>query len=343
MLAAKFLMSASAVMFMCAMAAASPSIERVDRSEHFVQSTPDVRIYIRKIVSVSARAEGPVLLVHGGSPPGEIVFDLNVPGYSLAEDLALAGHPTYIVNVRGWGKSSGPPSDVPSREALQDVDAAVRWIQRDSRTQHLALIGHATGGHWVGMYAVLHPENVNRIVMVNSMYGVDAPWPLGSSFEDPQHPGRFDDSGGLYRMADGNSLLAGWNRSIPTDDKSVWRDPRVANAYVVGGLATDPTSFSRTPPSMRIPGAFRREHYEIAHGKKFWDAHEIRVPTLYVRGTRDHWSRPEDLQALARDLTNALAQFVSIPDATHFVFLDRPEHGRKQFIQLLIEFLHHHN
>jgi pimeloyl-ACP methyl ester carboxylesterase len=326
-------------MLACSASAASPQRAHIERTEHFVRSAPDVRIYLRKVVRTNAHQRGPVLLVHGGSPPGEVVFDLDVPGYSLAEDLASAGYPTYIVDVRGWGQSVGPPSAGSSIEALQDIEAAVAWIRTNSGGQPLALLGHATGGHWVGMYAARHPEHVNRLVMVNSMYGVDAPWPIGVSLEDPQRPGRFDESAGMFRLADAGSLLAGWNRSIPTDDKSVWRDPRVATAYVTRGLATDPTSSSRNPPSMRIPGAFRREHYDIAHGKKFWDAHAIKAPTLYVRGTRDHWSRPEDLQALARDLTNAPAHFVSIPDATHFVFLDRPDHGRAQFMRVLMDFL----
>jgi pimeloyl-ACP methyl ester carboxylesterase len=308
------------------------------RSDHFVQSADDVRIYIRKVVTGDAR-QMPILLLHGGSPPGEIVFDINVPGYSLAEDLVRAGYRVYIMDVRGWGKSVGPPSAVFSAEALEDVEAAVEWIRKDSGTRQIALLGHATGGHWAGMYAARHPQNIAKLVMVNSMYGVEAPWPLAAGFEDPQHPGRFNESGGLIRFADAAGLLAGWNRSIPTEDKSTWRDPRVAEAYVRDGLATDPTSSSRNPPSMRIPGAFRLEHYEMARGKKFWDAHDIQAPTLYVRGTRDHWSRAADLDALKRDLTNAPAQFISIPDATHFVFLDRPDHGRTQFMKALLQFL----
>ena len=55
--------------------------------------------------------------------------------------------------------------------------------------------------------------------------------------------------------------------------------------------------------------------------------------------TRDHWSRPEDLEALKRDLTNAKAAFRSIPDGTHFPFLDRPELGRSAFLQLILDFL----
>ena len=77
----------------------------------------------------------------------------------------------------------------------------------------------------------------------------------------------------------------------------------------------------------------------MARGKKSWDAHDIRVQTLHVRGTRDHWSRPEDVEALKRDLINAPAFFRSISDGTHFPFLDRPEHGRTVFLKLVVDFL----
>jgi pimeloyl-ACP methyl ester carboxylesterase len=34
-----------------------------------------------------------------------------------------------------------------------------------------------------------------------------------------------------------------------------------------------------------------------------------------------------------------VVRVVVIPDATHFVFLDRPEHGRTQFMGAVTEFL----
>ncbi len=131
------------------------------RTDHFVQSHPGIRIYIRKVVDRDNTSGLPVLLMHGGSPPGEVVFDLSVPGYSLAEDLAKAGHLVYIVDVRGWGKSTWPalmdsadphaPQAVTSSEALEDISAAVDWIKADSGRKRVALLGHATGGHWGGM------------------------------------------------------------------------------------------------------------------------------------------------------------------------------------------------
>jgi pimeloyl-ACP methyl ester carboxylesterase len=321
----------------------------ITRADHFVTSSPGIRIYVREVKAPGNARGVPVLLVHGGSPPGEVVFDLAVEGYSLAEDLAKAGHPAYIMDVRGWGKSTWPAvmqstdpharPAVPSSEAIEDIAAVVTWIKRNSSRDKVALLGHATGGHWVGMYTARHNADVSRLIMVNSMYGVEAPWPLAASYEDPRHPGEFDSSAGAYRVADAASLLAGWNRAIPTEDKSLWRDPRVAETYVHDGLESDPESFSHKPPAMRIPGAFRNEHYEMARGRKFWDAKDITVATLYIRGGRDHWSRPEDLEALKRDLTSAPASFETIPDGTHFVFLDRPGRGRSAFLKTVFDFL----
>jgi len=78
----------------------------------------------------------------------------------------------------------------------------------------------------------------------------------------------------------------------------------------------------------------------MARGKKLWDARDIRVPTLYARGTLDHWSRPEDLQALHAELVNAPSrQFIVLHGATHFLLLDRPEKGRAAFIHELLLFL----
>jgi pimeloyl-ACP methyl ester carboxylesterase len=133
-------------------------------------------------------------------------------------------------------------------------------------------------------------------------------------------------------------LLSGWNRSIPVTNKDDWRDPRVAQVYVNMALATDPTSVSRTPPSMRIPGAFRKDHYLLSKGHKFSDAHDLKASVLYIRGSRDHWSRPEDLEAIKQDVSKRDAKFLTIPDGTHFLFLHRPEHGRTELLKEIREF-----
>jgi len=113
----------------------------------------------------------------------------------------------------------------------------------------------------------------------------------------------------------------------------------VTQAYVTLALASDPTSESRTPPSIRIPGAFRKEHYLLSEGQKLWDARDLKLPVLYMRGSRDHWSRPEDLDAMKRDLgATRASKFATIPNGTHFLFLDRPGHGEDEMLKQIQEF-----
>jgi pimeloyl-ACP methyl ester carboxylesterase len=168
---------------------------------------------------------------------------------------------------------------------------------------------------------------------------VDAPWQYRERFEDPDNPGQYDSNAG-DRLATVEQLIANWDRTIPVEDLSQWRDPAVAQAYQRIALDSDPTSDTRSPASLRIPGAFRMESYYISRGRKYWDAVDITVPTLVIRGERDRWSRPEDLKALAAELINALnVETLTIPDGTHFLFLDKPERGRTCFIQKVLSFL----
>jgi pimeloyl-ACP methyl ester carboxylesterase len=325
---------------------------QVERRDFFVTSDPGIQIAVREVQSVNAlnASRPPLLLIHGGGPGGVASFDLDVPGYSLAAEFAQAGHPVYVLNIRGWENSTRPdalnqppesnPPAVTSDEAVRDIGAVVDAIQQRHQGEPVALVGWATGGHWAGMYTSQNNQKVSYLVMLNSLYGVNASWELRSSFEDPNNPGRFNSSGGAYRLNNAEGLLAQWSRTIPVEDKSQGRDPRVAERYQQMALASDPTSETRSPASMRIPAAYRLESYNLSKGQKYWEAENITVPTLVMRGELDFWSRPEDLQALEAELTNASqVKAVTIPGGTHYLFIDRPERGRDRFIQEVLSFV----
>lgn len=327
----------------------SAAATEISRTDFRVESDPGIEIFVREVIPQSVSAGVPILLIHGGGPGGLASFDLEVPDYSLAADFAKAGHRVYVMNVRGWEASTRPagldePADnnpplVTSGEAVRDIDAVVDWI-RDRTSQPVALVGWATGGHWAGMYTSQNNEAVSHLVMLNSLYGVNAPWALSERFQDPDNPGRFNPEGGAYRLVDYDGFLRGWDNSIPVDDKTQWREPAVADAYAHTAVALDPTNTTRTPPSARIPTAYREESFNLAQGDQYWHAADIYTPTLAIRGELDFWSRPDDLLALETELINAPAiEIVTIPDATHYVFNDRPERGRRQFIQAVLTFL----
>jgi pimeloyl-ACP methyl ester carboxylesterase len=61
---------------------------------------------------------------------------------------------------------------------------------------------------------------------------------------------------------------------------------------------------------------------------------------LVIRGERDFWSRPQDLEALGDELVNApRARTVTIPDGTHHLLNDRPQRGRTRFLAEVTTFL----
>jgi pimeloyl-ACP methyl ester carboxylesterase len=322
---------------------------QVTRTDTMVDQAPGNRLFVREVRGADT-SRAPVLLVHGGGGGGLASFDPGVPGYSLAEELAADGHPVYVMDIRGWGRSSRPaalastdPMTAPavtSDEVVADITAVVVHIRTREKGRQVALLGHASGGHWAGMYAAARPDLVSHLVMVNSMYGVKAPWSLMQAMQDPAQPGVFNPKAGACRTVNADGLLANWNTNIPVDDKTRWRDPRVAEAYVRETIDPDPASKGRTPPATCLPRGFQRDHFAMAQGHRFWDAKNVRAATLVIRGSRDHWSRPEDLTALRAELTAAArVQVVEIPDATHFVFLDRPERGRRAFMERLRAFL----
>jgi pimeloyl-ACP methyl ester carboxylesterase len=163
---------------------------------------------------------------------------------------------------------------------------------------------------------------------------------IANRLEHPDRPGEFDATRGAYRILTAEALLASWDAAIPGGDPNAWRDPEVATAFVREALASDPASDTRQPPAMRAPSGFQHDSYLMARGMKLWDAADITVPVLAIRGDLDHWSRPEDLLALRRELVNApKVTTLTISGGTHYLFLDRPERGRSQFLREVAAFL----
>src|SRR5215510_6509750 len=54
-------------------------------------------------------AEKILLYVHGATYPSETAFDLKLNGLSWMEYIARHGYDVYLVDLRGYGKSTRPP------------------------------------------------------------------------------------------------------------------------------------------------------------------------------------------------------------------------------------------
>lgn len=328
-----------------------PAVQRPEfaRADFRVPSEPGIEIAVREIRTLSPVNDVPLLMIHGGGGGGMASFDSPVPGYSLAEDLARAGRIVLTLDLRGWGDSSRPAAldqpasanepAVSSEEACRDITAVADWAAARYDTDQIDLFGWATGGHWAGMWTARNPDRVSRLAVLNALYGVNASWSMHDAFADPDDPSRFTLAIGAYSIRDAVSLTRAWNRSIPIEDKDAWRDPEVADTYARLTIESDPTHLDRDPPSVRTPTGFQRDSFQQSRGHHFWDARSITGDVLIIRGELDFWSRPEDVDALAADLTHArLVEIERIACGTHFVFLDLPERGRDQLIAALLRF-----
>lgn len=99
-----------------------------------------------------------------------------------------------------------------SVEAVEDIDAAVEFVRKRTGTNRVSLFGWATGGQWAGYYATLHSEKLSHLILLNSLYGADAPHPLmghGSDMEDPAKPGHLNPSNWSVPVQYGRFLARG--------------------------------------------------------------------------------------------------------------------------------------
>jgi len=317
------------------------------RTDFLVPTGDGARLAVREVRPHRAKHDRPVLLLHGARVPGIASFDLSVPGGSLAEDLARAGHRVLILDVRGYGASTRPPAMTEPPDAnppLMTGEQVVRDLDRvvDAlRVPQVDLVGWATGGHWAAWYASHDPDRVRNLVVYNSLYGKIAGHPMLESFGDPDRPGEFDDErAGAYRLSAAADLLPAWDAAIPVADKTEWRAPAVARSYVDTALASDTTWNERHPPSFRAPNGAMKDSYFLATGRTLWDAGRITARTLVLRGEYDFWSRPGDVPTLVTDLTRARdVRAVELTGATHHAHLDRDTHGRGQLLDELHRWL----
>ena len=195
------ILSAIVLFLLCFPILLLPASASPRREELFATGDIDVQIHVREVHRDMHKDCRPVLLVHGARVPGVASFDLPVPGGSLAGDLADKNFCAYVIDVRSYGQSTRPremeeppewhPPLVRSVEAVRDIDAAIDLIRKRTGWSRVSVLGWASGRQWAGYYATLHSDKLSHLILVNALYGADAPHPLmghGSELEDPAHP-----------------------------------------------------------------------------------------------------------------------------------------------------------
>ena len=296
---------------------------------------PDVRLFVRNKHRADQRgfaAERTLLFVHGASQPAEATFDLSLDGLSWMDFIARRGWDVYLVDLRGYGRSTRPPEmDRPAAEnppiartdiAARDVAAAVDFVLRRRGIQRLSLLGWSWGTTLVGGYAAEHPERVERLVLHAALWlGEGIPAPTGAYVAVPMEVARARLQAGASDDEKESLLPAAWFA-----------------AWKAAALASDPVGAGQDPPVLRSPAGVRQDLHELwGAGKPTYDPGAIAAPTLLVTGAWDQVTPPDQAQGVFDALGSWIKRFVQIGAGTHLLMLERNRLQLFQEVQLFLE------
>jgi len=326
---------------------------KIVKQDYFIGAVdPGIKLFVRAKMAQGAAKFGDdniVLFIHGATYPSTPDFDLPYKDYSWANWIVEHGYVVYMFDKRNYGFSTREKAmDEPAANnkpvsrsylVIRDIGAVVDHIRKKHKVNKVTLIGWSWGAMTAGYYASLHSEKVNKLVLYAPAYAFPLHTNLGpgSGLQNKRKPYEFNYGLGAYRTNSAAQNQGRWDGEIPVQDKSQYREQAVVDAFANEALATDPTSGSRTPPSLRAPNGVLEDSFMQATGRRIWNASSIYVPVLVIAGEYDTWSYPEDREGLMRDLTNApVKKQVLIKDATHFVLFEKQ---RFEFFDEIVKFL----
>lgn len=332
---------------------AAPAAAKIVQDDYKIDAVdPGIKLFVREKMQSGNKKftkDNIVLMLHGATFPSTPDFDLQYKDYSWVDRLVNKGYVVYLVDYRNYGFSTREKAMDQERKAnkpvtrsylaIRDIGAAVDHILKKRKVQSVNLIGWSWGAMLGGYYTSLHSHKVTKLVMYAPAYAFPLHTNLGpgSGLQNKRHPFEFNYGVGAYRLGTAAGNDKRWEGEIPIDNKDDYRERGVADAFNNAALATDPTSNTRKPPSLRAPNGVLEDTYQQSTGRRIWNASSIYVPTLVIAGEFDTWSFPEDREILMRDLTNApVKKSVLIKDATHFVLFEK---NREPFFQAIEAFL----
>src|ERR1700753_2760564 len=205
-----------------------------------------------------------LLFVHGATYPAETAFDLPIEGVSMMDLIAQRGFDVYLVDVRGYGRSTRPPEMnqppeankpiVSTQVAAHDLGVAVDYLLKKRNVSKIDVVGWSWGTAITGLYTSEHNAKVDRLVLSAPQWvrtepqAADLP-PLGA-----------------YRLVSMDSAKERWLKGVPADKEDDLIPSRVFDAWAKATWATDPEAAKHSPPMLRASTGVTEA------GRNYWSA-----------------------------------------------------------------------
>jgi pimeloyl-ACP methyl ester carboxylesterase len=288
---------------------------------------PGIEIFVRNKRPADMRAFSPartLLFVHGATYPAHTTFDLPIEGRSWMDHIAAHGYDVYLLDLRGYGKSTRPPEMaqgpdanppvVRTATAVKDIATVVDFILKRRDLARLMLLGWSWGTFSTPAYTIAHPGKVERLALY-------APIWIGQTARLASADARRMPA---YRTITREQAQARWFNGVPENQKSTLIPPGVFDAWIAATWATDPEGARQTPPAIRAPNGVMADCAETWWaGKPYYDPAKIAVPVLLVTAAWDSDVPPSMARALLPLLVNALdRRLVELPAGTHSLMME---------------------
>jgi pimeloyl-ACP methyl ester carboxylesterase len=315
-------------------------------AEAMVPSDPGISVYVRnkRLASLTTfTAAKTVLFVHGATYPSETSFDLPVGGTSWMDYIAKAGYDVWLVDVRGYGRSTRPaamdqapqanPPFATTEEAVRDVGAAVDYILQARTVPKLNLIGWSWGTVTMSWYTTRNNAKVEKLVLYAPVWIRQTPSLVQTG------PGPL----AAYRTVEMSAARGRWLTGVVPEKQKDLIPAGWFEAWSDATLKSDPGGMARNPPVVRAPNGV------VLDGQRYWaapggqakmpySAADIRVPTLLVKAEWDADTPAYMAQTLFPLLTNApYKRYVEIGEGTHTVMLERNRMSLIREVQLFLD------
>jgi pimeloyl-ACP methyl ester carboxylesterase len=275
-----------------------------------------------------------VLMLHGAGVPVSGNPDFHLGGRSMMTALADSGLDVWALDYYGFGESDrypamqDPPQAHPplgrAEECADQVESVIEYLKRERKIDTVMLIGDSGGSLVAGVYATRRPAVISRLIL----FGPETPFTAGSPANSVL-PAYFD-----VTPEDLWGQFTEWSQAAGKPDVL---DASAFKEWAATYLHSDPTSGSRTPPSVRIPNGRQADTAAIVGGKFPYDPGAIRAPTLIVMGEFDAIATYPGAQWLLQSLHQApQRRLVVIGRGSHTI---QYEAERVQLYRVMTDFL----
>src|SRR5918998_1277429 len=186
-------------------------------------SDPGIEIFVRnkrRADMAAFRPERTLVFVHGATYPAHTAFDLKLDNMSWMDYIAARGYDVYLLDLRGYGKSTRPkemeedakanPPLVRGDTAVKDIGSVVDFVLKRRNIPRVNLMGWSWGTSLMATYTTQNAAKVEKLVLYAPSWIRTTPSLVQSG------PGPTP----AYRTVRRDAAMGRWLTGVPEDKKA---------------------------------------------------------------------------------------------------------------------------